>query len=284
LYFCFFQSAFVHAGKMVDLSSKESIEKATVQELKQELKNAGLTQGGVKAELVERLWTWAQTQQKPAESAPAPAAQPTSDQPSQPEQKQQQQQQQPAAAAPPAQQEPAPASSINPENGQTTSQQQSKHAKIVFDEQEAKRAEAKKLEVIKPAKPEATAPRASPPPTALSEEERAKLRAEKFKDPEVERKKNRAERFNIASPELESERARKRAERFGVHHPDIEAEKSRKRKERFGAEDPAAKLQSRAERFKPLETPKPTPSFGTVLSREEIKARKERQARFQTTS
>jgi len=109
-----------------------------LQDLKQELKNAGLTQGGVKADLVERLWTWAQEQKQQGAQEQGQQGPPQEKQQAAPEQ-------QPAAApveTPAAQPAPAP-SNPDPATQQQADGQaqqpagQSKHTKIVFDDSAA---------------------------------------------------------------------------------------------------------------------------------------------------
>ncbi|GAX78334.1 hypothetical protein CEUSTIGMA_g5776.t1 [Chlamydomonas eustigma] len=123
----------------------------------------------------------------------------------------------------------------------------SKHDKITFNEKSTQ--VAKKVTVVKPAIETVSGEAAHP---VISEADKQKLRADRFQDPEVEKAKARAQRFNLIHPEVEKEKTLKRAERFGLLVPELEEQKKKTRAERFGILHPEVeekKKQSRAERF-----------------------------------
>ena len=73
---------------------------------------------------------------------------------------------------------------------------------------------------------------------AMTDEQRAKLRAERFgvpnEDVEKAKKMARAERFGTSNDDLEKEKKKQRAERFGLDNKDLETDKKKQRQERFG--------------------------------------------------
>mmetsp|Transcript_30993 Transcript_30993/g.68725 ORF Transcript_30993/g.68725 Transcript_30993/m.68725 type:complete len:251 (-) Transcript_30993:1403-2155(-) len=242
--------------------TKEEIAKMTVPELKSALKALNLPVTGKKDELVDRLATANHEGGAYAPAAePAPAGQPApvANESAAPE-----------AEATEPQQAQAQQADASGDAANAGDAPEAKRAKITFTEDAAKVAAATKVTVVN------TAPAAaSGPKTTVNEQERLKLREERFKDPNVEKIKERALRFGLSHPEVEKEKAKKRAERFGLSHPEIEDEKKKARMARFGIVDEDTKLKMRADRFKPLSGSKPAPIVSTDFE-ERKKARAER--------
>merc|ERR1719376_174522 len=85
-----------------------------------------------------------------------------------------------------------------------------------------------------------------------SDEERKKRRLERFGEEggdDAEKKRQRAERFNILTPDIEAEKRRVRAEKFGVVTKETEELKKKARALKFGTETEEEKKAKRAARF-----------------------------------
>lgn len=251
----------------------EKIKVMKVAELKAELKARGLSDAGVKQDLINRLLENATKEDAVVAEKVAPAV---------------------TDAVPPA----VPVASTVPASskvdGVPVSATTAKHAKIPFPEpakpvvpvvaKVTKSVEEPKKEPAPiPKKPvlqtdamknrlerfgvkTVTAPPASaaatlavtPAVDPAVADAKLRSRAERFKlvHPVIEKEKKleRAKRFGVPDPELDAEKAKKRAERFGVATPELEAEKAKKRAQRFGVDHPEIiedKKRARLERFMP---------------------------------
>jgi len=101
-------------------------------------------------------------------------------------------------------------------------------------------------------------PKKSPSVPGMTDEEKKKLRAERFgietAETETDKKKARAERFGVPNADVDAEKRKSRAERFGLPDKNLETDKKRAREERFGvgkgADDAQKKLdaEKKAER------------------------------------
>ncbi|KAG2450161.1 hypothetical protein HYH02_000263 [Chlamydomonas schloesseri] len=243
----------------------EEVDKLKVPELKAACKELGLEQGGKKEELVARLKA-ALAAQPAAGGAEAAAADADAAAEAPAEEAKPAAEAAPAADAKPAAEAAAAAPAEAGEG---------KRAKITFNEAEAAKFEAVKVQVV-------NAP-AADKPKQPTEAERLAQRKDRFKDPDDERKKQRAQRFNILDPDLEKEKQLKRAERFGTKHPELEQKKKDQRAARFGIVDEETKKKQRLDKFKPLTAAAAEKAnFNiTLKSDEDFEAkRKARAARF----
>ncbi|PNW85204.1 hypothetical protein CHLRE_03g176100v5 [Chlamydomonas reinhardtii] len=246
----------------------EDVDKLKVPELKAACKELGLEQGGKKEELVARLKA-ALAAQQPAGGAEAMAADADASAEAPAEE-----------AKPVAEAAPATAADAKPEaEGAAPAPADAgdgKRAKITFNDAEAAKFEAVKVQVVNAAP-------AADKPKQVSEAERLAQRKDRFKDPDDDRKKQRAQRFNILDPDLEKEKQLKRAERFGTKHPELEQKKKDQRAARFGIVDEETKKKQRLDKFKPLtEAAAEKANFNIALKGDEDfeAKRKARAARF----
>jgi hypothetical protein len=91
--------------------------------------------------------------------------------------------------------------------------------------------------------------------SALTEAERRKRRADRFGSvgggaDADDKKRKRAERFGVPTPQLEDEKKKKRSDRFGiVKEEEVLKTKLAERKQRFGISKDSDKKELRAQRF-----------------------------------
>ncbi|PNH09502.1 SAP domain-containing ribonucleoprotein, partial [Tetrabaena socialis] len=231
----------------------EEVDKLKVNELKAACKELGLEQSGNKADLIARLKA-ALAEQPGADGTDAGAA--------------------PAEASVPAAEEAAPAADAAADAAQAPAEKPEvvaataapaagggrTRARIEFTETEAVKAEATKVTVVNTAE-------AADKPKQMTEAEKVRIRKDRFKDPDTERLKQRAQRFNVVDANLEKDKALKRAERFGTQHPELELIKKEQRAARFGIVDEETKKKQRLDKFKPL--PADKPDFGVAVKQDD---------------
>ncbi|GLI69145.1 hypothetical protein VaNZ11_013702 [Volvox africanus] len=219
----------------------EDVDKLKVNELKAACKELALEQSGNKADLVARLKAALSQQEVGSEEAEAQAAAAETTAPTAAEGKQDAGIV--AAFNGTAQKQAQPQPILSAAEGTAAGSEKSR-ARIAFSESEAAKFEALKVQVVHVAPTDK--------PKQLTEVEKIRLRKERFKDPDAERKKQRAQRFNLIDADLEKEKMLKRAERFGTNHPELEQIKKEQRAARFGIVDEETKKKQRLEKFKPL--------------------------------
>ncbi|EFJ52083.1 hypothetical protein VOLCADRAFT_103091 [Volvox carteri f. nagariensis] len=251
----------------------EEVDKLKVNELKAACKELGLEQTGNKADLVARLKAALSQQQAGGQEtvgdgvAPATIALANKDG------------KHDAAAT--AAVEPNTVEATGPEApsvptaaaGTAAAGSEKSRARIAFSDSEAAKFEALKVQVVNTAPVEK--------PKQMTEAEKIRLRKERFKDPDMERKKQRAQRFNLIDADLEKEKMMKRAERFGTKHPELEQIKKEQRAARFGIVDEETKKKQRLEKFKPLSNPAKANFNLSVKQDDDFEAKRQaRAARF----
>ncbi|GLC44338.1 hypothetical protein PLESTB_000480700 [Pleodorina starrii] len=223
----------------------EEVDKLKVNELKAACKELGLEQGGNKADLIARLKAALSQQQGSGPEAEAAVVETAA-----PEAEEAKQDAAATAAAETTAPKPAEAPDAATNTGSTgdaaAAGPEKSRARIAFSDTEAAKFEATKVQVVN------TAPAAADKPKQVTETEKIRLRKERFKDPDTERKKQRAQRFGLVDADLEKDKMLKRAERFGTNHPELEQIKKEQRAARFGIVDEETKKKQRLEKFRPL--------------------------------
>ncbi|KXZ56525.1 hypothetical protein GPECTOR_1g471 [Gonium pectorale] len=256
----------------------EEVDKLKVNELKAACKELGLEQSGNKADLVARLKTALAHESGGAGGEAAPvAALADGSEPIAEEGKAEEnggaEEGGAAGAGATASNPEAAEATPAPEDGAPEATGASKRAKILFSDAEAAKFEATKVQVVN------TAP--ADKPKQLTEAEKVRLRKDRFKDPDTERKKQRAQRFNLIDADLEKDKMLKRAERFGTSHPELDKIKLEQRAARFGIVDEETKKKQRLDKFKPLPSGEKA-NFGVAVKQDADfeEKRKARAARF----